>query len=66
MQHQSMHLRCRATSSLRFSVIKRSLRTHTPAAVAHPAMAAIEGPKEVTDVLTDLNNKYEAVRAFSW
>lgn len=65
MRQQSMHLRFgKATSSL---LVIRPPTRKPPAAAAQAAsstMAAIEGPKEVTDVLTDLNNKYEAVRAF--
>lgn len=41
----------------------RQLRVGAPAAQATMATTAIEGPKEVTELLTDLNNKYEAVGA---
>lgn len=56
---QSVHLRCQGTSI----VINRyrQPRVGAPAAQATMATTAIEGPKEVTELLTDLNNKYEAV-----
>lgn len=54
---QSVHLRCQGTPI----VINRQLRVGAPAAQATMATTAIEGPKEVTELLTDLNNKYEAV-----
>ena len=60
----SMYLRGRTARGL--LITSSSKKLHVPRAVTtqRTMVQAIEGPKEVTELLTDLSNKYEAVRGW--